>query len=288
MQAAERAGGMRLESGMRVELPVPLRELARVVLEPLSELLASVAPQALPISPLLAGDASPARVELGAEGWWLQYGHRRERAGDAEEMLLRLQELEVEAAACRGQWLLFRSSVVTRGSQTLMIVSAHDRAHIRLAVALAALEFRPVSMGLAAFGSRAGRGCVAPLPLRLAFGLTAEEQELLESLSARSLRHLERLTPTLFRPAHALAAPEPTHILFPDPAPSTSVIVRPLSAPAARARLCGALTAAPDAPSPFEAVAALLRPARGIHLASADLSSSLEQLGRLLPQWSLG
>ena len=72
----------------------------------------------------------------------------------------------------------------------------------------------------------------------------------------------------------------------PDPT-GPRALVRPISATTARARLCDALLVAPDDPPPFAALAGLLRPARGVHLAIGDLLQSLEQLARLLPRWSV-
>jgi hypothetical protein len=180
-------------------------------------------------------------------------------------------------------WLLFQGSVVTRGAQSLLIVGDRGSAHLLVAVALTALEFRIVSVGWAAFDARR----MAPRPLPLAFHLEREEQAAVEALPHCLPEPLVCLAPGMFRPESVVRAPEPTHVLFPEASSHHAGHVRPISTATARARLCGALIVAPDDPSPFAAVAGLLRPARGIHLALGELPQTLEQLARLLPRWSV-
>jgi hypothetical protein len=284
MHAAEReARGIWIGPGIWLELPESLLESTRTALGPLLEWLF---PSGLPQLPALEdihGDRSTARVAVDTSGWWLEHGRFRERAPSLEVLLLRLQEITVEATARRRQWLLLRASAVTRGSQCVLIVGDQGDAHVLLAVALAALEFRPVSVGLAAFDARR----LTPLPLPLGFTLGPPDHAALQALPSHLAANLLPHSPVLFPTCRATGAPEPTHLLFPDPAASPRSLVRPIAAPAARARLCGALTVAPDEPPPFAAVAALLRHARGFYLSLGDLTHALEQLARLLPHWQV-
>jgi hypothetical protein len=215
------------------------------------------------------------------EGWRVERGRCPVRAASEDELLLRLQDLALEVMARKRNWLLFQGSVVTRGSQSLLIVGDRGSAHILLAVALTALEFHIASVGWAAFDTR----LMAPRPLPLAFHLEPAEQEAVEALPHCLSESLVCLAPGMFRPERVVRAPEPTHVLFPEASSHHVAHVRPISTATARARLCGALIVAPEDPSPFAAAAGLLRPARGIHLALGDLAHTLEQLARLLPQW---
>jgi hypothetical protein len=228
-------------------------------------------------------DPAIVRVVTEPQGWLVERGRCPERAATEDELLLRLQDMALEAMARYRNWLLFQGSVVTRGSQSLLIAGDRGSAHILLAVALTAHQFRLVSVGLAAFDARR----LAPRPLPLAFRLEPGEQEALEALPHFLPESLVCLSPGMFRPESVALAPEPTHVIFPEVSPNHRAHVRPISAPTARARLCGALLVAPDDPPPFAAVAGVLRPARGIHLALGDLPLTVEQLARLLPRWSV-
>jgi hypothetical protein len=289
MQAAQREDVATIWIGpeMRLELPKSILARSQAVLGPLFDGLFAPEAPSLSISEAPAGNAPLARVERGPDGWRLEHGRFWESVASDEELLLRLQEIGLEALARRRHWLLFRGSVVTRGSQSVLIVGDQGEAHVLLAVALMALEFRPVSIERAAFDVRPPRGCPEPLPLPLAFGLSPEDQASLEALPHPPDEHLVSLSPTLFRACRVTAAPEPTHILFLDAPQDSRSLLRPIAATTARSRLCGAVTVAPDDPPPFAAVAALLRPARGIHLPIGDLSQTLEQLARLLPRWNV-
>lgn len=285
MQAAKREGAadIQIGPGLRLELPEPLVERARVVLGPLFELPCHLGSPGLPSLEALSGGSPTMRVEQSADGWWIARDRCRHRAASEDELLLRLQEIGIEIAARRRQWLLFRGSVVSRGSQSVLIVGDEGDAPVLLAVALAALEFRPASVALAAFDGRR----LTPLPLPLAFRLGPGEQAALAALPFSLDELMIRLSPDLFRPACVTPAPEPTHVLFPEASAGPFAFVRPISATTARARLCGALLVAPDDPPPFAAVAGLLRPARGVRVFLGDLPHTLEQLARLLPQWRL-
>lgn len=283
VQREEATEGQFGPDGLRLELPGPLLERARVILGPLFERSSASEPaDSLAVEPLPAG-APTVRVEANEPGWRIRHGASRQYAEDEEALLLRLQEIGVEIAARRRQWLLIRASLVSRGSQSVMIVDDPGNASPLLAVAITTLGFQPASIGLAAFDPRR----LVPLPLPLAFSLAPDEQAMLASLSLGVDERLIRLSPVLFRPRRPALAPEPTHVLFPEPAAGARCLVRPISAAAARARLRDALLFAPDDPPPFAALAALLRPARAVHLALADLSQALELLARLLPQWRL-
>lgn len=259
---------------IQVALPESLSGPARALLESLES----------GSTPGPGSEPACVRVSAGPNGWSIESDACRACAASEEEALLRLQEVMLEAAAARrGDRLLFRGSMVTRGAQTLMIAGDPGQAHVRLALALTTLGFRLVSIGAAAFDTR-----LVPLPLSLAFALTPEDGEALEPLTRSFNEHLERVGHRHLRPRQVATAPEPTHILFVEAHPGRLSLVRPVAAAAARTRLCGALIAAPPNQSPFSAVAAILRHTRGIHLHLGDLQHALEQLSRLLPHWSIG
>jgi hypothetical protein len=285
MQAPERedAAELCLGPGVRLLLPEALRKWASVVLGPLIDRSTSLWAPDLPALGAVADHPALVRVWTEPLGWRVERDGCSERAASEDELLLRLQDVALESIARYRNWLLFQGSVVTRGSQSLLIVGDRGSAHRLLAVALTALEFRWVSVGLAALDARR----LVPCSLPLAFRLGPAEREALGSLPGCSPQALVRVSPDMFRPESVATAPEPTHVLFPEACPDSRALVRPISATTARARLCDALLVAPHDPSPFAAIAGLLRPARGVHLAMGDLPQSLEQLARLLPRWSV-
>jgi hypothetical protein len=258
-------------SVVRVEFPPSLCSQARTIL---SRLETREEPN---------GDAarSLVRVRQDRDGWVIEADGCRARATSEDETLLSLQEAMIEAAARHGDRLLFRGSVVARGSQSLLVVGDIGTAHALLAVALTALGFGLVSVGTAAFDGRR----LTPLPMPLAFRLGSQEQDALRELPPVVKEHLEQVAPELFAPRLPVGAPEPTHVIFPESHGGRLSIVRPISAVGARSRLCHALIAAPGDQSPFAAIAGILRHTRGIHLSMGALPRALEQLSRLLPQW---
>jgi hypothetical protein len=223
------------------------------------------------------------RVWQDRHCWLVEVEGRRARAMTAEEALLSLQEVLIDAAICQGDRLWLRGSIVARGSQCLLIVGDMGSAHALLSVALTALGFGLVSVGKAAFDGRR----LTPLALPLVFSLSAAEQEALRELAPVLDQQLERVAPGLFAPRIPTAAAEPTHVIFPEVHGGRLSMVRPISAGAARSRLCHALIAAPADQSPFAAVAGLLRHTRGIQMTLGAVPRALEQLSRLLPQWRL-
>jgi hypothetical protein len=187
----------------------------------------------------------------------------------------------LESAVKARNQILFRGSVVARGSQSVLIVGDLGSFDAVLAVALTALEFQLVSVGRAAFDARRP----APLPLPLLFRLDAEDRGLLQSLPCCPEEPLEPLSLDLFRPRVVASARELTHVLFPEARHGRLSLVRPISATTARSRLCSALAVAPDDPPPFVAVAEVMGHARGVHLTLGELPQAVEQLARLLPRW---
>jgi hypothetical protein len=262
-----------LGSVVRVELPPPLSSRARAVL---GRLEATIETNCDP-------DRAVVRVWEERDGWTIETERRRARTDSEDDTILCLQEAIIEAAARDGDRLLLHGSVVARGSQCLLIVGDLGIAHALLAVGLTALGFGLVSVGMAAFDSRR----LTPLPMPLVFQLSPSEQESLRELPPVVDEHLERLAPELFVPRLATAAPEPTHVIFLEVHGGRLSIVRPVSAVAARSRLCHALISVPADQSPFASIAGVLRHSRGIHLTMGAVPRALEQLSRLLPRWRL-
>jgi hypothetical protein len=277
MQAAVRedAAFQMFGTHVRVELPPQLVAPARAALGPLSD------PQEPPRG-VVECAGSAVRISPAASGWLIESGSRRWVAANAEEAVLQLQEQLLEAGAAQsGRQLLFRGSVVTRGSQCLLIVGDRGDTHSVLAMALTSLDFEIVSIGAAAFDIRS----LTPLPLALTFRLDSAARDVLQAAGISLEVSLRPVSGELYRARSVVPAPEPTHALFPEALAGGLSVVRPISATAARARLCSALIAGPEGPSPFAAVAELIRHARGIHLTLGDLPRAVGQLSRLLPRW---
>jgi hypothetical protein len=229
-------------------------------------------------------DAISIRLASSPAGWKVESAGRRSAAANEEEAVIRLQEMLLESAASRaGEYLLFRGSIVARGSQTLLIAGDRGSTHAAVAIALTVLGFRLVSVGTAAFEGRS----LVPLPLPLAFSLGPQDQKALAAAGLDLSEHLEALSGGLFCPRSVEAGLEPTHVLFPEMHAGSLSVVRPVAAVAARSRLCQLLLAAPSDAAPFAAVASLVRHTRGIHLTLGDIAGALGQLGRLLPRWSM-
>jgi hypothetical protein len=279
MQAPTRDSISEVQSGqaIRVAIPASLWERAQQALGPLLERLS-------PLGQLEAesfGHPAPVRVHGEADGRQIETPQRVERDLTDEAVLLRLQELLLESAMSRGNQILFRGSVVSRGSQSVLIVGGEDTWHAVLAVAMTALDFQYVSVGLAAFDA-----CrLAPIPLPLLVRLDAADRAALRLVPGQREETLERLSPDLFRPRSVFPAPELSHVLFPEAQHGRLSLVRPIASAAARARLCQALAAAPDGPPPFATIAAVLRHARGVHVTVGEPPRAIEQLARLLPRW---
>jgi hypothetical protein len=274
-----------LGSTVSVEVPDSLAGHVRTALSRLTALVGAAATAAgLSGVPADAGGSIALRVAAAAEGWAVESPSRHTSATTEEEAILRLQEMLIESATARtGVHLLFRGSIVARGSQSLLIVGDHGSTHALVGLALTSLGFRLVSVGTAAFEART----LVPLPLPIAFALETEHQRALAVAGLSLPTHLERLSDRVFCPQAVGAAPEPTHVLFPELHTGGLSWARPVAAAAARSRLYHAMLSAPADVSPFAAVASLLRHTRGIHLTMGDLSQALEQLGRLLPRWSM-
>jgi hypothetical protein len=259
---------------VRVTVPESLREWIHPALKGLTR---------LPADPVDL-EAPSVRISAKLDGWSVEADDFRVRAETEEEVLQRLQEAMLEvAAARRGDRVLFRGSVVTRGAQSLLIVGDLGSAHTLLALALTTLGFHLVSVGTAAFDTRR----LLPVPLPLSFRMEPSDREALPTLTACMDEQLVRLSPTLLRPRAVTVGSELTHVIFPGTHAGRLSLLRPISATAARSRLCSALVAAPSDSSPFTAVAELLRHTRGVHLSIGELPSALEQLARLLPRWSV-
>lgn len=272
-------------STVSVEVPDSLAGRVRSALGRLS---------ALPDVGSVAGDVHPdsnpascrASIHLAPSppGWRVEIAGRRSSATDEEAAVVHLQEMLLERAASRaGQYLLVRGSLVARGSQSVLIVGDRGSTHALAGVALIALGFRLVSVGVAAFECRS----LLPLPLSLAFALKPEEQQALTTAGIELAEQLESLSGQLFCPRSVGKALEPTHVLFPETHVGSLSLVRPVAAAAARSRLSHAILAAPADVSPFAAVASLLRHTRGIQLTLGDVEQALGQLSRLLPRWSM-
>jgi len=264
---------------IHLELPEPLRGRAQEMLGHLIELAVLIEIPGSASRDTHLADPDVVRVFAGTDGWYIVGSRVSEQPLTENDVLLRVQELLVESAARRRNQILFRGSVVVRGSQSVLIVGDVHSTHVALAVALTSLEFRYVSIGMAAFDA------CQPEPQPLFFRLDAQEREALQSLPHAFEQKLERLSPDLFRPCAVAAAREPTHILFPEARPGRLTVVRPISAAMAQSRLCSALAVAPDDPPRFVDVAEVLRHARGVHLTLGDLSGAVSQLARLLPRW---
>ena len=263
----------------RLELPEPLRGRAQEMLGHLIDPSVSLGIPSPATRETHPEETDVVRVFAGTDGWCIKETRIPEQPLTEDDMLLRVQELLVESAARRSNQILIRGSVVARGSQSVLIVGDVHSTQAALAVALTSLEFRYVSIGMAAFDA------CQPAPRPLFFRLDARERETLQSLPHAFEQNLERLSPDLFRPRAVTPAREPTHILFPEARPGRLTVVRPISAAMARSRLCSALAVAPDDPPPFVAVAEVLRHARGVHLTLGDLLGAVDQLARLLPRW---
>jgi len=270
----------RIRPQLRLELPEAFAALAREALGNLFDLLPSPEePDTLSDRP--SGERETVRVSAGDGGWRIEgAGVSAEDLGD-DAAVLRLQELLLESAAGWANLILFRGSVVARGSQSVLIVGDLGSCHAILAIAMTALDFQLVSVGAAAFDARRP----APIPLPLVFRLGAPDRDALRLVPGRLDEPIDRLTPDLFRPRSVTTAPELTHVLFPEAGHSRLSLVRPISSNTARARLCHSLIVAPDDPPPFVAVAEVLRYARGVHVTVGEPPHAIEQLARLLPRW---
>jgi hypothetical protein len=270
---------------VRVELPAPLVAPARAALAFLnpSPPMKATPPAESPADPSQRARTG-VRVSASGSGWVIESGRRRQIAATEDEAVVHLQELLLEAIAARsGGQLLFRGSIVTRGSQSVLIVGDLGATHTALAIALTALDFKIVSIGAAVFDARS----LTPLPLPLAFRLESANRRALQAAGIAHTEILQVVTGELYRPRTVASAPEPTHALFPEAHAGGLSLVRPISAAAARTRLCSALIAVPESQSPFAAVAQVIRHTRGVHLSLGDLPRALEQLSRLLPRWRL-
>jgi hypothetical protein len=267
----------RAEGSLSITVPASLRERLEQAMAPLFERLPS--PGLLKSTAL--GHADAVKVTEGADGWRIETPRGVENARSDDAVLLRLQELVLEGAVASRNQILFRGSIVSRGSQSVLIVGDQDAWHVVLAVAMTALEFQFVSVGLAAFDA-----CrLAPIPLPLLVRLDAADRAALRLVPGQREETLEQLGPDLFRPRSVIPASELSHVLFPEARHGRLSMVRPIASTAARARLCQALAAAPHDLSPFAAVAALLRHARGVHVTVGEPPQAIEQLARLLPRW---
>lgn len=269
----------RIRPKLRLELPDAFPAHAQSALGELFDLTSPGDTACGPEEPFSQPES--VRVLAGSRGWCIEGAGVAEQGLTDDEALLRLQELLLESAARGENRIVFRGSVVTRGSQSVLIVGDLGSCHAILAVAMTALDFQIVSVGAAAFDARRP----APIPLPLLFRLDAADRDALRLVPGRLEEPIERLTPDLFRPRSVTPARELTHVLFPEAGHSRLSLVRPISSTTARSRLCHALMVAPDDPPPFAAVAEVLRHARGVQVTVGEPPHAIEQLARLLPRW---
>src|SRR5688572_2802822 len=128
MQASERmeVACRLLGSVVSVEAPHALASCVGTALGRLPSLRGSASqPGEVGLTSTLAPGGNPISIRLtpATAGWRVELEGRHFSAADEEEAVVRLQETLLESASSRaGDTLLFRGSIVARGSQCLLIV----------------------------------------------------------------------------------------------------------------------------------------------------------------------
>src|SRR5207302_297601 len=112
----------RIRPPLRLELPDELQAHVDEALGQLFDLTPALAgPESQP-RVVRSCEPEALRVAAGAEGWCIEGKDVDERALMEDAALLRLQGLLLESAVRRDHQILFRGSVVSRGSQSVLIV----------------------------------------------------------------------------------------------------------------------------------------------------------------------